>query len=344
MRSTSFILLAGLLALMIFGSVGVYAYDASRDDMIAEGVTVGGVDVGGMRASEARVAIDDQLAKPLSEPLVVKYRGKRFRLSAAKTRLRADVEGMVQSALERSREGNVVSRATRYITGGRVDAQLPPRVSYSRRAVDSFVRRVKRGLDRPARDARVDYSVTGFKRVRSQNGIALQAGHLERAINRQLTRPGGDRIVKARTRVTKPDVTMAELGDKYPHFVTVDRGAKRLRYFRNLKHVKTYKIAVGRVGFDTPAGLYHVQNKGVNVAWSVPEWGGKLAGKVIPGGAPNNPLKARWLGIYDGAGIHGTDDIASLGTAASHGCIRMSIPEVIELYDRVPVQTPVYIQ
>ena len=37
-------------------------------------------------------------------------------------------------------------------------------------------------------------------------------------------------------------------------------------------------------------------------------------GKVIPGGTPENPLKARWMGIYDGAGIHGTDDVGSIGS------------------------------
>ena len=66
-------------------------------------------------------------------------------------------------------------------------------------------------------------------------------------------------------------------------------------------------------------------------------------GPTIPGGAPNNPLKARWLGIYAGAGIHGTDDVGSIGSAASHGCIRMRIPDVEELYDEVPVNAPVYI-
>ena len=43
------------------------------------------------------------------------------------------------------------------------------------------------------------------------------------------------------------------------------------------------------------------------------------------------------------AGIHGTTDTASLGSAASHGCVRMSIPDVIDLYDRVDVGTPIYI-
>jgi lipoprotein-anchoring transpeptidase ErfK/SrfK len=147
-------------------------------------------------------------------------------------------------------------------------------------------------------------------------------------------------------RAVKPKVTTDHLADKYPVVVTVDRKNFRLRYFKELRLAKTYKIAVGQVGLETPAGLYHVQNKAENPAWHVPnrDWAGDLAGTVIPGGRADNPLKSRWLGIYDGAGIHGTDAIASLGTAASHGCIRMAIPDVEELYERVPVQTPVYIQ
>jgi lipoprotein-anchoring transpeptidase ErfK/SrfK len=128
--------------------------------------------------------------------------------------------------------------------------------------------------------------------------------------------------------------------------VTVDRQAFKLRYFKRLRVAKTYKIAVGQAGLETPAGLYHVQDKAVNPVWHVPKrpWAGDLAGKVIPGGVPENPLKARWLGIYAGAGIHGTADVGSLGSAASHGCIRMAVPDVEELYDKVPVQAPVYIQ
>ena len=76
-------------------------------------------------------------------------------------------------------------------------------------------------------------------------------------------------------------------------------------------------MAVGAVGFDTPAGLYHIQNKAVDPAWTRARTAtgpGDLAGTVVPGGVPDNPLKARWLGIFDGAGIHGTDETYSLGT------------------------------
>ena len=109
---------------------------------------------------------------------------------------------------------------------------------------------------------------------------------------------------------------------------------------------KTYPIAVGQAGLETPAGLYNIANKAVNPAWTMPDsdWvKPEDRGKVIPGGVPENPLKSRWLGVYDGVGVHGTADNASIGTNASHGCIRMRIPDVEELYPEVPVGAPIYI-
>ena len=148
------------------------------------------------------------------------------------------------------------------------------------------------------------------------------------------------------TKTTQPEVTRADLAEKYATIVVVNRGAFKLTLYKHLKLVKTYPIAVGQIGLETPAGLYDVQNKAVNPAWHVPDsaWAGDLAGKVIPGGAPTNPIKARWLGIYDGAGIHGTDATTARSAApprtAASGC---TIPDVEDLYERVPVGAPVYI-
>ena len=99
-------------------------------------------------------------------------------------------------------------------------------------------------------------------------------------------------------------------------------------------------------GLSTPAGRYSIQDKQVDPAWHVPNsaWAGSLAGSVIPGGAPNNPLKARWMGLVDGVGIHGTAEDWSIGSAASHGCIRMHVSDVKDLYGRVSVGTPVIIR
>jgi hypothetical protein len=345
-RHKSFIALAVFLFAMLVGAIGVYAYDASRDDLIADGITVGGVHVGGMRASDARVAIDEQLASPLRKPLVVKHAGRRFRLTAGDARLRVASERMVQEALEKSREGNVLSRTLREITGDKPEEHaLPARVSYSRKAVDALVKRVESELNRPARDAEVTFAGTGLGTVEGQTGIAVKTKKLRRAIRAELVLPAADRVVEVSTKVVEPEVTSEQLASKYPYVITVNRPTFELRFWRNLKLVKTYTVAVGAVGYDTPTGLYHIQSKAVNPTWNVPDsdWAGDLAGTVVPGGVPENPLKARWMGIYNGAGIHGTDSTSSLGSAASHGCIRMAIPDVIELYDQVPVSTPVYI-
>jgi lipoprotein-anchoring transpeptidase ErfK/SrfK len=343
MRHRSFILVAALLLVLVGGAVAAYAYDSSRDDLIANGVTIAGVDVGGMRVDEARRVVVRQLKEPLEQPIAVVRAGKRFRLSAEDAGVKADVDGMVDDALEESRDGSIVTRVSRDVTGGEEEAQVPARVSYDKQAIAGLVRRVEKGINRPARDAEVVFPT--LEKVKAKRGLEVRAARLERRLAQALTVPGAERRVRAPAHVIRPKVTQAELADKYPTVLIVDRASFKLRHYERLNLVREYTIAVGALGFDTPAGMYSIQNKAVNPAWSVPnsDWAGSLAGTVVPGGVPENPLKARWLGIYDGAGIHGTDQTYTLGTAASHGCVRMAIPDVIELYDQVPVGAPIYI-
>lgn len=343
MRQKSFILVAVLLLALVGGAVAAYAYDSSREDVIAEGVTVAGIDVGGLDVGEARALIARELREPLEKPIAVVRAGRHFRLSAQDAGVQADVTGMVDEALTKSRDGNIISRVTRDITGGEVNAQVPARVTYDEQAIDGLVKRVSRNLNREAHDAEVD--LPSLEKVKERNGLAVKAAVLRQRLAQALTVPGVGRRVKAPVRVTRPKVTQAQLANKYPILLIADRGSFQLRLYKQLQLVKEYTVAVGALGFDTPAGLYHIQNKAVDPAWTVPnsDWAGDLAGTTVPGGVPENPLKARWLGIYDGAGIHGTDQTYSLGSAASHGCIRMAIPDVVELYDQVPVGAPIYI-
>jgi lipoprotein-anchoring transpeptidase ErfK/SrfK len=324
------------------GEVAAYAYDSSRDDVIADGVTIAGVDVGGMKVGEARALVARELREPLERPISVVHAGQRFSLSARGAGIHADVAGMVDEALQRSRDGSIFSRVARDITGGDENAQVPPRVTYDQGAIDRLVKRVSRRLDRKAQDAQVDFP--SLEKVKERDGLKVNAGLLRQRLAQALTIPGVGRRVKAPVEVTHPKVTQAQLADKYPVVLVADRANFKLRLYKQLTLVKEYTVAVGAIGFDTPAGLYHIQNKAVNPTWTVPHsaWAGDLAGKVVPPG-PDNPLKARWLGIFDGAGIHGTDETYSLGHAASHGCLRMAIPDVIELYDQVPVGAPIYI-
>jgi L,D-transpeptidase catalytic domain len=179
----------------------------------------------------------------------------------------------------------------------------------------------------------------------SSDGIAIKDDRLASRIGAALVDPDADRSFRLPTRVLRPEVSTSELEKKFEYFLAVSRDQRKLRFFVDRKLEKTYDVAIGAAGFATPKGLHEIDSKAVNPAWYVPNkpWAGDLAGKVIPSGDPDNPIKARWLGFWDGAGIHGTADTSSIGTAASHGCVRMTVPDVIQLYDRVPLHTPLHI-
>lgn len=339
------LLLVGLLALIALAGTGAaWAYDDARRTRIADGARIGGIDVGGMESAAAQAKLRDALAAPLERPAAVRHGGRSFRLTARQAEVSVDTETSVSRALRRSREGNFLTRAYRDLTGGRVRADVPVEVSHSRAAVGRLVSRVRRTLERDAHDAELDLSQGSVDPTPERTGRRVRTARLRREVTRTLLSRGDREPVRVRTAAVRPKVTMADLEREHPAILVVDRSAFRLQLYERLKPTRTYRIAVGAAGLETPAGLYRIQNKAENPAWNVPDsdWAGELAGQVIPPG-PENPIKARWMGIYDGAGIHGTDAVDSLGTAASHGCIRMAVPDVVELYEDVPVNAPVYI-
>jgi lipoprotein-anchoring transpeptidase ErfK/SrfK len=344
MRQRSFIVVAVAVAVLILGAVGVYAYDKTRDDVIAKGVKAGGVDLSGMHPAEARDTLHRQLEAAIQKPVFVKYGDDKFRLGARRAKVKVDVDQMVDEALARSREGNMLTRTTRAITGGSVHVNVPLELSYSKRAVRKFARGVGRSIDEDPRDASIDFSGGQVVKVDSKDGRKLDTGQLVDRIKGDIVEPTADRKVMAPVEIVKAKVTTKQLGEKYPRVIAVNRGAFQLTLYDHLKVAKTYSIAVGQVGLETPAGKYNIQDKQIDPVWHVPDsaWAGSIAGTDIPPG-PSNPIKARWMGIYNGAGIHGTEDIGSLGSAASHGCIRMAIPDVEDLFDRVEVGDPVFI-
>lgn len=338
------IAIATAVALLLLGAVGAYAYDSAQRDTIADGVTVGGVDVGGMDAEEAERAVRRQLLAPLRHSLRVGYDGESWRLPGEKLNVHADLETAVEEALDISRDGGLPSRVVRYVTGGDVDESVPAEVTYSQPAVNRFVRRIAAEVGREAQDATVAANGASLEVVPAEYGRKLRDNLLTEQLNAAVLNADADHTISARTNPVEPEVTGDEVAEEYPTYLTLERSTYTLRFYKNLKLAKTYTVAVGQEGLETPEGLYAIQSKEVEPTWHVPEsdWAGSLAGQSIPPG-PSNPLKARWMGIFEGAGIHGTEDTWSLGSAASHGCVRMSIPDVEELYDLVEVGTPIYI-
>jgi lipoprotein-anchoring transpeptidase ErfK/SrfK len=342
-RKTQIAIVTGV-AILILGALAAFAYDSARKDKIADGVTVGGVDVGGMNEAEALREVRRRLLGPLRHSLRVGYDGHSWAIPGKSLKVRANLDAAVEEAVAESRNGGLPGRLVRYVTGGNLEKQIPADVTYSQPAINRFVRRVAHAVGREARDATVDPTGDSLSVLAAKNGRKLRDKLLTRQLEEAVLNAGADHTIAARTHSTKPEVTTKEVASAYPSYLTLDRATFTLRLWKNLKLAKTYTVAVGQEGLETPEGLYHIEEKQENPSWHVPNsaWAGDLAGQVIPPG-PADPIKARWMGIFEGAGIHGTDEVESLGSAASHGCVRMSIPDVIELYPQVEVGTPIYI-
>ena len=342
-RRAAQISVVAIVAMAVVAALLAFWWDTTYENTISEGVTIGGVDVGGLEAPDAASQVRSNLVAPLDKEVVVRHDGTTYELNPDKISIRADVDGMIDEALRVSQDGGILSRTWRRLSGEEVDHSIEPKIAYSKEAVDQFVETIAADIDAEPVDATVEPTATSIEPVPAQPGVNLDEGTLTKNVEQALQDPA-DRTVVAKVETIKPEVTTGELAEQYPTYVVVDRANFELRLYKNLALEKTYTVAIGAAGYDTPTGLYSIQNKQVDPIWNVPnsDWAGDLAGTTVPPG-PDNPLKARWMGIYDGAGIHGTTDIASLGSAASRGCVRMSKPDVIELYDRVDIGTPIYI-
>jgi lipoprotein-anchoring transpeptidase ErfK/SrfK len=149
----------------------------------------------------------------------------------------------------------------------------------------------------------------------------------------------GDGTVRLVSRPIKPtaDPNLSKV-------ILVRAGENKLYLYENGKIVKSWPVATGAAGFPTPTGIWKINSKLVNPTWINPKsaWSASMPATIGPG--PNNPLGTKALALNaSGILIHATSDSSSIGYSASHGCIRMTVPDVIDLFDRVSVGTPVLI-
>jgi lipoprotein-anchoring transpeptidase ErfK/SrfK len=301
--------------------------------VIGPGISAGGVDLSNLTTDQAAAKLAQALGKRLQAPVVVSVAGKRFRLAVKAASFAFDADRTARRA---------------YQAGVRKPGPqaVPLAVTFRRAAVKAFAEAVARAVYVAPRDATVHITLTRMVRRHSHAGRALAVAPLRSAIEQALADPRlARRFTPGRT-VVRPRVQVKDLGSVYGTVITVSKSEFKLRLFKRLHLVKTYLVAVGQPAYPTPSGLFHITDKQVNPTWTAPNspWAGELAGQSFSGNDPNNPLKARWMGSVNGVGIHGTGQDYSIGSAASHGCIRMHVWDVVKLYPRVPVGTPVLIQ
>src|SRR5262249_32303608 len=163
---------ASLAALVVLGGA-LYAYDHARADEIAPGVKVAGIPVGGMSPEQARARLQREILQPPQRPIVVHHATKTWTLGPREARVRADLDAMVDEALARSRTGDIFSRSWRSLTGEKLHDDLQPTVEYSDAAVVRLIDRVRRSVERPAKDARVTIDADGVTAVPGIEGLSI---------------------------------------------------------------------------------------------------------------------------------------------------------------------------
>ncbi len=334
----------GLLAGAIVASGGVVAgLSVASSGKIGEGIHVGQVELAGLTPDQARARLQRELLEPLQQPISVTRRGKVHRLSAKEAKITADIDGAVNEALERSETGNAVTNAWRTVTGTHPDHSVPMKVTVDRDATLRFVDRVRREVDRKAREPKLTFDHDRPQVEAGATGLEVDRKAL-RALVEELATQESREPALVPVRKTEPKQSAKAFKKKHGTIITVNRNTNVLLLFKGFKQAKKYTVAVGSQGHETPAGTYSINSKQVDPTWHVPmsDWAGDLAGTVVPPG-PSNPLKARWMGFFNGAGIHGTADRGSIGSNASHGCVRMLVEDVIDLYDRVPVGATIHV-
>ena len=146
--------------------------------------------------------------------------------------------------------------------------------------------------------------------------------------------------VRVRTKPVAPKVSVGT----YAKVIVINRSINRLYLYQGNKLSRTFPVATGQAIYPTPRGTWHIVVKYRNPWWYPPTsspWARGL--KPVPPG-PNNPLGTRWMGLdAPGVGIHGTDAPSSIGYSASHGCVRMQVPDAEWLFDHVDIGTTVFV-
>jgi lipoprotein-anchoring transpeptidase ErfK/SrfK len=334
MRRTAVLTACAVLAV-------VAAPAGAQDDTIPQGVSVGGVAVGGLTRAAARDRIELLIARPLQRRIVVAVGARRFSLLPRDAGVRVDSRALAEQAYAEGR------RRASSSPDGSAAFDVPVRIVPARGAAEGLVARVAAGVHRAARNSRLRFSLRRIWASPAHPGRRLAgADALKGRVRTALASWTAPRELRARAIRIRPWLTPRRLRARTGAVVTVSRHERKARLFSHLRFVKSYRVAVGQPAWPTPNGLFHVYSKQVDPAWSVPRqsWAGGQGGQVIPGGSDANPLKARWIGFASGVGFHGTADLGSLGGAQSHGCVRMRIRDVKDLYRRVRIGTPVYVR
>lgn len=332
-----------VLTLAVVGAGSAYAaysYEKSNEDLALPGISVAGVDVGGLTREDAHAAVEAVASDWLTQRITVEAGGESWNVTPAELGVTAEIEPALDQAFSVADDYSWIDRAMRRFRDEGVGASFDISYVFDKEAATEFVKSASGSVLKLPVDASVSIGENGgvvFKRSKPGRELEPAKGiqNLREALKMHLDR------VEMPLRKVEPKVGNKDLGKT----IVVDLSANTLVLYDGFKVQKDYRVATAAPGFETPLGTWTVIGKVKNPTWINPApdgWGAGEPAKILPG--PGNPLGTRALYLdAPGIRIHGTYASDSIGTHASHGCIRMLIADSEDLYPRVPVGSKVLI-
>jgi lipoprotein-anchoring transpeptidase ErfK/SrfK len=312
-----FALLAVLLVVSLAAVAPAAAQDVPTVPVIAEGVTIGPVDVGGLPADQARAAV----LTAFDTPLKLKFKRRTWKATPAQLGATPRIEAALAQA-HGAAPGTHIELLTK-IKG---------------KSVRTYAAYLQRVFSKPARDTRVRVIKSKPRYTKARAGVVVDRKEMIKRLLTALKEHDREIIPLAATLI-EPTVTP----DTFGPVVVIKRESKKLFLYNGRKLVRKFGVATGLAQHPTPVGSFSIIDKQRNPSWYPPDSDWARDAEPIPPG-PGNPLGTRWMGISSPLiGIHGTPDAASIGYSASHGCVRMHVSEAEWLFENVDVGTPIFI-
>jgi lipoprotein-anchoring transpeptidase ErfK/SrfK len=345
--SRVFIVLLAVVLIMASASLAwAVVLDYQSRGFVPKGVSVVGQDLSGMTEEQARATIEQAVSSPMLRPVTVTGENKTWTLDP-KGIVTVDVDSMISEAYSPRRAATLAARLNSQLAGEPLPADVKPAYSVDATAIATWVAQVAPQVDRKPIDAKREIKKYKFEITTSTPGATVEqpasVERLSQALSSDAALASASRAVTLPITYTQAKVTESS----FKKAIIVSLPECKIRLYDGVKLVKTYRCAPGQPAYPTPTGDFEIVTKLANSPWYNPgsDWA-KGMPDSIPAG-PSNPMGVRKIGInYSGVFMHGipASEYSSIGTHASHGCMRMMPGDVADLFNRVTIGNPVYIR
>jgi L,D-transpeptidase catalytic domain/Putative peptidoglycan binding domain len=329
----------GLVLIVGGGAYAGYRYDLATSDHLLPGVTLGGVEVGEMSRAKAIATLSEEAGERLDREIEIRARDESWTASGTVLGTTPRIEAVVDRALAANDGYSLPNRVFRRVFNKPIAYSAALRFQPDRDRIRTYLEGLAAEISEEPINAHVDYEDGGLVLRRPEVGWALPVMEALHALRRALA--GGHETVQLPMDKIEPEVTREDLG----HTIVVDLSNLELSLYDGLRLDRSYPVAAGSPSYPTPQGEWEVVDKAEYPTWTNPApdgWGKDLPLQIGPG--PGNPLGTRAIYLdAPGIRIHGTPASYSIGSYASHGCIRMLMSDVEELFDIVPIGTTVHV-